>query len=220
MLLSWPLRSRIMIIMIINMLIMIIMIINMLIMITMIINMLIMIIITWEAGGASPHCAQPSLRLPNRADPWKVFLFYCTVFFRRTLDSIRNSCDVCFLLQGILSEEHPWKVFFIAMFFIGRRSLKVFFLLLGILEDPWKVFLLKEDPCKVFIAMFFIESRSLQDLFYCNVFLLKADHCKVLFYWKKVLERFFIARMSLQRDADDFKNANGDDENEKQTRKA
>ena len=68
--------------------------------------------------------------------------------------------------------------------------------------------------------MFFIESRSLQDLFYCNVFLLKADHCKVLFYWKKVLERFFIARMSLQRDADDFKNANGDDENEKQTRKA
>ena len=79
---------------------------------------------------------------------------------------------------------------------------------------------MKEDPCKVFIAMFFIESRSLQDLFYCNVFLLKADYCKVLFYWKKVLERFFIARMSLQRDADDFKNANGDDENEKQTRKA
>ena len=83
------------------------------------------------------------------------------------------------------------------------------------MKIPERFFLLKEDLCKVFI-----ESRSLQDLFYCNVFLLKADHCKVLFYWKKVLERFFIARMSLQRDADDFKNANGDDENEKQTRKA
>ena len=171
MLLSWPLRSRIMIIMIINMLIMIIMIINMLIMITMIINMLIMIIITWEAGGASPHCAQPSLRLPNRADPWKVFLFYCTVFFRRTLDSICNSCDVCFLLQGILSEEDPWKVFFIAMFFIGRRSLKGFFF---IARYSWRS-----------LKGFFIERRSLQG-FYSNVF-----------YWKQITARSFLLQCFL-----------------------